>query len=166
MASGEICAILGPPMQVNDDSATLDFVTTGSTPASNISVLDFDTGSDEYAEFQGVWQNYASGGITVKFVASFGAITSGTGMIAGDLQIIESTDTPSASYSFVYTSQSDTQTAPGTATRHIAYEFDIADETGMTDGGYFILRLVRDVSGDTAAGDLELWVASLHIVEQ
>ena len=159
MASGDTLCAFTPTMNEppTTNPATLDW-------RNRHPVLDFDTGTDEYAIFSAIMPRaYGDGGITVYVHYSMSTATSGTcaWQVAferiGDQQRDVDTDVTWAPNNIAAV------TVPGTSGNVdiVNTTFtDGADMDSVAVGELFRIRINRDVSADTAAGDAEL-----HLVE-
>lgn len=162
MASGDLLAVMDvsanePP---TSNYATLD--TRGTDPTA---VLDFDTTTQEAAFFKILMPaHYSGGGITVGLVWAATSATSGT--IGWDVAINRwqnGVDTI-ASSSFATAATVTAATVPGTAGIVTYSTVNISNGANMdslaaTEAGR--IRVRRDVSNDTAAGDAELLMVVL-----
>lgn len=133
--------------------ATID--TRNSRPC-----LDFDTTTQETAIFSGVLPaDYGGGGVTVSLYVAMTSATSGT--VGFDLAF-ERTDASSLdidSDSFASAVTVTATTVPGTSGQVLKLDTNISNGANMDSlaaGELFRLRIRRDVSNDTAAGDAEL----------
>lgn len=123
-------------------------------------VLDFDTTTQETAIFTGVLpRNYAGGGITVYVHAMLTSATSGT--LGWDVSFERMSDgsTDLDSDSFASAQTITAATVPGTSGVVLVLNVAVSNGANMDSiavGESFRLRLRRDVTNDTAAGDAEL----------
>jgi hypothetical protein len=133
--------------------ATLD--TRNSRP-----VLDFDTTTQEAAIFTGIMpSDYAGGGVTISLWCALSTATSGTvgWDVAFERTQVATDDIDSDSFA---TAQTVTAvTVPGTSGHVLKMTINVSDGANMDSiaaGELFRLRVRRDVTNDTAAGDAEL----------
>lgn len=172
MASGFPCATIGPFMPTDVDAATEDrILDVTNVPGTSVRVLDFDATNDEYMDFMLTWENYGgSAGITIKGRCSWSSDTNTAhkSRIEADLRVITTTTAINSAFTWTYTSQGQSISVAGTVQHQTEFSFNIAHESGMTNGGVAILRIRRDPAhaDDDASGDMELWVDSLRVVEQ
>jgi hypothetical protein len=155
MASGDTLLILTPgasfPPATN--YATLDARNTHP-------VLDFDTTTAEAAYWNCILpRNYAGGGVTVYVHAMATSATSGT--IGWDVSFERLSDatTDLDSDSFASAQTITAATVPGTSGVVLVTNVAITNGANMDSvavGEAFRLRIRRDVTNDTAAGDAEL----------
>lgn len=156
MASGQsLCAwtpAANEPPATN--YATLDF-------RNGHPVLDFDTTTQEAAIFSGVMpRNYAGGGITVSLTWSASTATTGTGgwdvtfeRIGAAQQDIDADGFATAQ---TVTAATVNATSGNTSVTSVAITAGAAGTDSIAAGEAFRLRVRRDVTNDSAAGDLEL----------
>jgi hypothetical protein len=123
-------------------------------------VLDFDTTTQEAAIFSGVLPaDYGGAGITVSI---FCALTSATTGTVGWLVSIERNDASSLdidSDSFATAQTVTATTVPGTSGQLLKLSVNISNGANMDSlaaGELFRIKIERDVTNDTAAGDAEL----------
>lgn len=134
--------------------ATLD--TRNSHP-----VLDFDTTTQEAAIFSDMMSaGYGGGDITVAVTAALTSATSGTlGWDATFERVGTAQDIDSDSWATAQTVTA--TTVPGTSGFLLTLSVSITAGGAGTDslaaGEAYRLRIRRDVTNDTAAGDAELW---------
>ncbi len=138
--------------------ATLD--TRNSHP-----VLDFDTTTAEAAIFTGLLpRNYAGGGITVYVHAALTSATTGTlGWLVAFERMSDAT-TDISSDSFASNQTITAATVPGTSGIILVLNVAVSNGANMDSiavGEAFRLRITRDVTNDTAAGDAELLAVEL-----
>jgi len=160
MASGNTLLVFTPLANEPPSSnyATLDM-------RNSVPVLDFDATTQEAAVFTGVLpRNYAGGGLTVYLHWAASSATSGT--IGWDVAFerrLDGTDTI-ASDSFASAQTVTAATVPGSAGIVKVTNVVISDGANIDSlavGESFRLRVRRDVSNDTAAGDAELIAVEL-----
>jgi len=146
MASGDTLCVFTSTMNEppTTNPATLDW-------RNRHPVLDFDTATDEYAIFTAIMPRaYASGGVTVYIHYSMSTATTGTcawqvsfERIGDQQQDIDI----------------DSVTVPATSGNVDIVNTTFTDGVDMDSvavGELFRIRVNRDVSADTAAGDAEL----------
>ena len=133
--------------------ATLDF-------RNNQPVLDFDDTTAEYAIFSTILpRNYGGGGITVYVHFSCTSATSGTGGWTIEFERIGDGSQDTDSDSFATAQTITAVTVPGTSGNVKIANVAVSNGANMDSiavGEKFRLRVKRDVSNDTASGDLEL----------
>jgi len=162
MASGDTLLILTPQMSVPPPTnyATLDTIpATTATPDISTPVLDFDTGADEFADWNVVMPRHYAGttGITLTFYWTSEA-TSGT--VAWACQIRREEDSSAhITGDFAAAQVASADTVEGTA-RNMNYTTlamtDGAQIDSVAAGEAMTVRIFRDVSADNAASDAEL----------
>lgn len=160
MASGNTLCVFTALHNSPPASNPATFDTRNGTP-----VLDFDTTTQEIAIFVGVLpRHYAGGGVTVYLHWAATSATSGT--IGWDVAFerhLAGTDTLAAD-SFASAQTVTAATVPGTAgilsVTNVAFT-NGAQMDSLAVGESFRLRVRRDVSNDTAAGDGELLAAEI-----
>jgi hypothetical protein len=158
MATGDLLEMFYPAGNEPPTSNYATFDTRNSHP-----VLDFDDTTAESAVFTGRLFGYAGGGITVSVAYSMtSAITNTCGFTVeieriGDQQLDVDAD------SFASAQTITAVTVAGTSGFVDVISVGItsgANMDSLADGEQFRLRLTRNVSVDTAAGDAEVhWVA-------
>ena len=161
MASGDTLLILNahgsvPPATIY---ATLDVIpATTATPDINSTVLDFDSATDEYADWLVVMpRHYGGGGITLTFMWT-GTPTSGT--VAWACQIRrEENSSAHITGAFASAVVASADTVEGTA-RNMNYTTlamtDGAQIDSVAVGESMTVRVYRDISADNMASDAEL----------
>jgi hypothetical protein len=131
-------------------------------------VLDFDTTTQETAIFSGVLPpDYGGGGITVSVYVALTSATTGTVGFDVAIERIDASSLDIDADSFATAQTITAATVPGTSGQILKLSVNIADGTDMDSlaaGEAFRLRLRRDVTNDTAAGDAE--VLRVTVVEQ
>ena len=160
MASGQTLLVFLPFHNEPSASnyATLDF-------RNNHPVLDFDTTTQETAQFTGVLpRNYAGGGITVY--VHWAATSATTGTIGWDVSFERigtgSQDIDSDGYATAQTITA--ATVSGTSGNVSVTNVAVSNGANMDSiavGEAFRLRIRRDVANDTATGDAELVAVEL-----
>jgi hypothetical protein len=157
MASGDLLETFYPASNEppTTNYATLD--TRNSHP-----VLDFDDTTAESSVFTGLLVGYAGGGITVTVGFSMtSAITNTCGWTV-EIERIGDQVLDIDADSFATAQTITAVTVPGTSGFVDVVSVNISNGANMdsvADGEQFRLRLTRNVSVDTAAGDAELhWV--------
>ncbi len=155
MASGDTLVILGaqenqPP---TSNFATLD--TRNSHP-----VLDFDASTNESAVFRSVMpRQYDGGGVTVYLHIAMTSATSGNTDWDVAFERIGDQQQDLDADGFAAANSVDNTTVPGTSgfVDIVAITFtDGADMASVAVGEAFRLKITRDATSDTAAGDAEL----------
>lgn len=139
-------------------------------PASNYATLDtrntracldFDTSADEAAYWHFFLpEDYGGGGLTITLEYAASSATSGTIMWAAQIERIgdELLDLDSDSLAAANTSSAETvPAAAGTAATNTITFTDGADMDSLAAGEFCRIAIFRDVSGDNAAGDAELY---------
>lgn len=138
-------------------------------PASNFAtldtrnghpVLDFDTTTQESA----IWTRslpaeYGGGGITVYIWCALTSATSGTVGWLVSIERIDASGLDIDSDSFATAQTVTAVTVPGTSGQVLKMSINISDGANMDSlaaGELFRIRIARDVTNDTAAGDAEL----------
>jgi hypothetical protein len=122
-------------------------------------VLDFDDTTGEAAIFTGVVpRNYAGGGITIYVHAMATTATTGTmGWLVGFERMSDAT-TDLDSDSFASNQTITAVTVPGTSGVVLVLNVAVSNGANMDSiavGEAFRIKLTRDVTNDTAAGDVE-----------
>lgn len=141
-----------------------DTRTGAATPAESVAVLDFDTTTQEYADFLFFLpRNYASGGLTLTLIWMATTATSGAVVWAAAFRRLvddaEDLDTTAHAYDF---NKIDAGATTASATGEQVYDpitfTDGADMDSLAAGEWAILRVSRDTSDadDNMAGDAEL----------
>ena len=128
---------------------------------NNHPCLDFDTTTQETAYFRGVLNSaYAGAGVTINLWVAASTATSGT--IGFDVAFeridVSSLDIDADSFGSATTVTA--TTVPGTSGQLLKLTVNVSDGANMDSlaaGEMFRLRVRRDVSNDTAAGDAELY---------
>lgn len=129
----------------------------GASPAEGVPVLDFDSGSDEHADFIGVMpRHYAGGGLTLTlyWIAS---ATSGTCRWDAAFRRIQddAEDIDTTAHSYDYNS---TGATPASAAGEVDYATitftDGADMDSLAVGELFNLRIRRDADGTGGTDDM------------
>jgi hypothetical protein len=123
-------------------------------------VLDFDTTTQEAAIFTGVLPaDYGGAGITVSvFCALTSAITGTVGWLAS-IERIDASSLDIDADSFASAQTITATTVPGTSGQILKLSVNISNGANMDSlaaGELFRLKIERDVTNDTAAGDAEL----------
>ena len=160
MASGDTLLVFVAEMNQPPSSnpATLDW-------RNRHPVLDFDTGTDEYAIYTGVMpQSYAgTTGVTVFVHYSMSSATSGTCAWQVSFERIGDQQQDVDSDSWAAANNISAVTVPGTSGNVDVVNTtftDGADMDSVAAGETFRIRINRDISADSGAGDAEL-----HAVE-
>lgn len=164
MASGDqvvdVLAVCPP----DDDAATFDVLTGGSTPAGKFPVWDFPAAGIAYLDFLcRLTGKYAGGGLTWLFKMSNSSASGGFAEVrweVGVRRIHENVEIVTTSHSYVYqgvtiaTSDSVGQVRHGTVAMTSGAQMDswAADELAMVR-----VRRKVDHADDDATGDAELW---------
>lgn len=166
MASGDTLAILRAKDAELPATAYAQFatITGGATPTETVPVLDFDTTTQEYADFPCVMPaHYDGGGVTLTFIWAATSATSGEVVWAAAFRHIpdDAEDIDTTAHSYDYNSIGAGATAPS-AVGELGYDnltfTDGADIDSVAAGGAFILRVSRDTADadDDMAGDARL----------
>lgn len=166
MASGDIMGIFNPhdANLPSTDFAQFDTRTGGATPAEILPVLDFDTTTQEYADFLfELPATYDGGGLTVTIKWMATSATSGEVVWAAAIRRIadDAEDFDSTAHSYDYNSIGAGATAPS-ASGEFGYDnitfTDGADMDSLAAGEIGILRISRDTADgdDDMSGDAEL----------
>lgn len=151
------------------DTLALFFPQDNEPPASNYTTLDmrnghpcldFDASTNESAVFSGVMpQHYDGGGVTVYLHYAMSSAESGDVDWDAEFERIGDQQQDIDSDSFAAANSVDNTTVPATTglvdVVSIAFT-DGADMDSVAAGEAFRLRITRDASSDTAAGDAEL----------
>ena len=160
MASGDTLLAFFPPDNEPPASnyATLDI-------RNGHPVLDFDTTTAEAAIFTGVLpRNYAGSGVTVYIHAALTSATTGTlGWLVAFERMSDATRDIDAD-SFASDQTVTAGTVPGTSGVVLVSNVSVTNGVNMDSiavGEAFRLRITRDVTNDTAAGDAELIAVEL-----
>lgn len=123
-------------------------------------VLDFDDTTQEAAIFTGILpRHYGGGGITVYVHWAATSATSGTGGWDVAFERIGNGSQDIDADSFATPQTVTAATVPGTSGNVSITDVAIADGANMDSlaaGESFRIRIRRDVTNDTATGDLEL----------
>lgn len=155
MASGNTLLVFTP--QCNEPPAS-NFATLDTR--NQHPVLDFHPTTDESAVFSGVMpQHYAGGGVTVYLHYAMTSATSGDVDWDVAFERIGDQQQDIDSDSFATVNSVNNTTVPGTAglVDIVSIPFtDGADMDSVAAGEGFRLKVTRDASSDTAAGDAEL----------
>lgn len=171
MASGKPCAHIGPFIPPESSAAGEDVIEGTTSVEEKVRVIDFDATSVEYIDIPFTMADYTSRGITVSGYVTWSSDTNNAhkSRIDADVLMYGVTTDPTASYSYSFTSQGTSISVADKSTVYITiFSLTIADEAGMTDGAYGLLRMRRDPThaDDDATGDMELWIDSIQILEQ
>jgi hypothetical protein len=158
MASGDQLECFFPSANEPPTTNYATFDTRNSHP-----VLDFDDTTAESATFTGILFGYAGGGITVSVGFSMtSAITNTCGWTV-EIERIGDQVLDIDADSFATAQTITAVTVPGTSGFVDVVSVNISSGANMdslADGEQFRLRLTRNVSVDTAAGDAEFhWLA-------
>lgn len=126
--------------------------------------LAFDTSTDETCYWTFVaWQGI-SGALTAVVTYRAASATSGTAAFEVALECItdgDSTDTDAAS-SFATVNTASAVTVPGTAGYIDQVSITLTNDDSIAAGDYCRLRLNRDVSADSASGDIQVLAVELR----
>ena len=165
MATGNTLVILTATARAGPaaTAATLDTIPGASTPAESIPVLDFDTTTAEYVDFQ-CWlpSNYAGGGITLTLIWSASSATTGAVVWGAALRAVpddaEDLDTTAFTYDYNDASAATAPSAVGQTSQDDITFTNGADMDSVGASSYFLLRVRRNPAdaGDDMAGDAEL----------
>lgn len=169
MASGSPCALIGPPAGTATAGAALSSRVDGSSPVISHLIAAFDDTTVENLD-QGIrLEDYAGGGIKVRFLAVMASATSGSIEFEAAIRRAQAAgDDIDSAHTFDFNA-SGAVTVSGTAGVPFAVEItftDGADMDSLADGEYGVLRIRRNtsVSGD-ATGDCQIMLDSSVIVE-
>jgi hypothetical protein len=122
--------------------------------------LDFDTTTQEAAVFSGIIPaDYTGAGITVSVYCALTSATSGTvgWLVSIERMDVSSLDTDADSFASAQTITA--TTVPGTSGQILKLSVNISSGANMDSlaaGEMFRIKIERDVTNDTAAGDAEL----------
>lgn len=161
MASGDtLCVFTAlnnePPAS---NPATLDV-------RNNHMVLDFDATTDESAVFRGKMpRHYDGGGVTVSISYAMSTATSGDIDWDAAFERIGDQQQDIDSDGFAAVNSTDNTTVPGTSGNVDVVDItftDGADMDSVAAGEEFRIKITRDASADTAAGDAELTVVEIR----
>ena len=165
MASGNTLIVLTPANRAGPATvaATFDTIPGASSPSESIPVLDYDTTTVEYADYQ-CWMpsNYAGGGITVTVVWSASTATTGNAIFGVALRAVpddaEDLDTTAFTYDYNDSAAAAAPSAVGETSHDNITFTDGADMDSVGANSHFLLRVRRSVAdaGDTMAGDAEI----------
>lgn len=156
MSSGDTLLVFAPEMNQppSANPATLDW-------RNRHPVLDFDTGTDEYAIFSAVMPQAYAGttGVTVYVHYSMSTATTGTCAWQVSFERIGDQQQDVDADNWATANDIAAVTVPGTSgfvdIVNITFT-DGADMASVAAGELFRIRINRDVSADTGAGDAEL----------
>lgn len=130
-------------------------------------VLEFDTTTQEAANWTGVMpQNYAGGNLKIFVHWAAATATSGTIGWDGTIERItaESQDTDEDGFATAQTITA--ATVPGTSGQRKVTSVECTAGAAGTDsvaaGDLFRIRVRRDVANDTAAGDAQLFLVEIR----
>lgn len=161
MASGDTLAIFTPLHNEPPSTAyaTLD-IRAGASSAVH-AVLDFDSATDESAEFAGFMvRNYDAGGITVTI--GWMATTATSGNTIWDVAFKSVSDDADDLDTKAFAAANSVTATAASASGEVDYATvtftDGADMDSVAAGEYFRMRLMRDADSgsDTMSGDAEL----------
>lgn len=123
--------------------------------------LDFDTSTDETAYWHFFLpEDYGGGGLTVTIEGAASTATTGTVMWAAQIERIGDALLDLDTDSLAAAQTSSAETVPGTAGQAFANTIAFTDGAQMDSlaaGEFCRIAIFRDVSGDSAAGDAELY---------
>lgn len=161
MASGDTLLIFTP---LGAEFPASNYATLDTR--NNHPCLDFDTTTGETAYFTGVMpQNYGGGGLTVYLHWAASSATSGTiGWLIAIERIGDSQQDVDAD-GFASDQTVSATTVPGTS-GHVDITSGAftsgAQMDSLVAGEMFRLRVTRDVAGDNASGDAELYAVEIR----
>lgn len=165
MASGDTLCALFP--SDNEPPAANYAQRDSSNTTSPVPVLAFDTTTAEYAIFTAVLpRNYAGGGITVYILSAMASATSGTLGWTVEFERLQVGTDNIATDSWASAQTVTAATVPGTAGLFQSLNVAVsngANIDGIAVGEGFRIRIKRDVSNDTAAGDA--WLVAVELKE-
>lgn len=165
MASGNTLLIVTaangiPPAST---AAQLGTITGGATPAEQVQVWDFDSGTIEYVDFDLVLpSNYSGGGLTLVLCWAAASATSSNviwgAAIRRNNDDAEDWDSTAHSYDFNDTSGVTAPSAVGEFSYDNITFTSGADMDSLAAGENFFLRIRRNASSgsDTMSGDARL----------
>ena len=162
MASGDTLAVFLPAMAELPASNYATFDTR-----NNHLVLDFDTTTAETAYFRGIMPQHYDGTTGVTVYVHYAASTATSGSIQWSVAFERVSDSIQDIDSDGFAAVNDTTaaTVPGTSghvdVNSVAFT-DGADMDSVVAGDGFRLSIARDVAGDDAAGDAELWAIEIR----
>lgn len=157
MASGDTLIVWGPLQ--NEAPATLP---AALNRRNNHFCLQFDTSTGEYATFSGVLpRHYAGGGIMVYVHHAAASATSGTIGWTHEFERIGDRQQDVDADGFGGASTITAETVSGTSGQVDIVNSSSTDTDSVAVGEHFRLRITRNVAGDTAAGDAELYAVEL-----
>lgn len=160
MASGSTLLIFKPQDNEPPSSnyATLD------TRNGHL-VLDFDDTTAEAAVFRGVMpRSYESGGVTVYIHYACTSATTGTAGWTVEFERVSDSQQDIDSDGFASAQTVTAVTVPGTSGHVDIVNVAVTNGANMDSvavGESFRLRVKRDVTNDTATGDLELYAVEI-----
>ena len=134
---------------------------------NNHLVLDFDTTTAETVYFKGVMPQHYAGttGVTVYLHYAASTATSGTIQWSVAFERVSDSIQDIDSDGFAAVNDTTAATVPGTSghvdINSVAFT-DGADMDSVTAGDGFRMSVARDVAGDSAAGDAELWAIEIR----
>lgn len=169
MASGSPCALIGPSAGTATAGAALSSRVDGSSPVVSYLIAAFDDTTVENID-QGVrLEDYAAGGVTVKFLAVAASATSGNaGFEAAFARKQAAGDDIDSAHTFDFNS-SGAVAVSGTAGIPFAVSItftDGADMDSLADGEFGMLRIRRDTAvASDATGDIQILLDTLVVVE-
>lgn len=169
MASGSPCALIGPFVPTATAGAELGTRVDGSSPVINHLTAAFDDTTVENGDLGIRLEDYAGGGLKIRFLAVMASATSGSVEYEGAIRRAQAAgDDIDSAHTFDFNG-SGAVTVAATAGVPFAVEItftDGADQDNLGDGEYGVLRLRRNtsVSGD-ATGDCQILTDTIAIVE-
>jgi hypothetical protein len=160
MASGNTLAIFTPLQNEPPSSAFATLDTRNGHPC-----LDFDDTTAEAAIFSTILpRHYGGGGITVYLTWAATSAITGTGGWTVEFERIGDGQQDVDADSFATAQTITAATVPGTSGLTDITNVAVTNGANIDSiavGELFRLRIKRDVAGDSAAGDLELYGAEL-----
>jgi len=155
MASGDTLIQFGPYHNEPPSSNGATFDLRNQHP-----VLDFDASTNESAIFSGILpRGYAGGGLSVYIHYAMSSATSGNVDWDVAIERIGDGQQDIDSDSFASAQSTDDTTVPGTSGHVDIVQVDLTDGAQIDSiavGEKFRIKITRDASNDTAAGDAEL----------
>lgn len=126
--------------------------------------LAFDTTTDETCYWTFIAPQGLSGALTAVITYRAATATSGTACFEVALECItdgDATDTDAAS-SFATVNTASAATVPGTAGYIDQFSVTLTNNDSIAVGDYCRLRLNRDVSADSATGDIQVLAVEIR----
>ena len=160
MASGDTVGNIIQMMFPGANSATPDIRVSGSTPAANVPVFDFDAGTAEYLDLLIFLTGYGGGGVTLTLGWMASTATSGDVVWRAAFRaLVDDAEDIDASHTYSYQSTTATTASASGEVQYTTITFtDGAQMDNAANGEFVILRIGRDAANgsDTMTGDAEL----------